>query len=104
MELTDDRSALVVQTSKAFSPTMIEFEEKMMSVYQAVGLPVEDVLAPVSERRKVFKNFAYDKKKVSLGYVLSELKLYGKKYFYEFYNSVREMAIPSHTKLSYITN
>ena len=57
MELTDDRSALVVQTSKAFSPTMIEFEEKMMSVYQAVGLPVEDVLAPVSERRKVFKNF-----------------------------------------------
>ena len=55
--MTDDRSALVVQTSKAFSPTMIEFEEKMMSVYQAVGLPVDDVLAPVSERRKVFKNF-----------------------------------------------
>ena len=54
--------------------------------------------------RKVFKNFAYDKKKVSLGYVLSELKLYGKKYFYEFYNSVREMAIPSHTKLNYTTN
>lgn len=34
--------------------------------------------------RKVFGKFAYDPLKVSLSYVLSELKMYGKRYFYDF--------------------
>ena len=34
--------------------------------------------------RKVFNKFAYDPLKVSLSYVLSELKMYGKHYFYDF--------------------
>ncbi len=63
-----------------------------------------DINGAFNNIRKVFKNFAYDKKKVSLNYVLSELKLYGKKYFYEFCNSVREMANPSLNKLSYTTS
>lgn len=57
MELSTERNELIVHSSNAFSPTMLDFEEKMMSVYQAVGLPVEDILVPVPERRKVFKNF-----------------------------------------------
>lgn len=57
MELSTERNELIVQSNNAFSPTMLDFEEKMMGVYQAVGLPVEDILVPVPERRKVFKNF-----------------------------------------------
>lgn len=57
MELNEERNELIVQTNNEFSPTMLDFEEKMMSVYHAVGLPVEDVLVPVQERKKVFKNF-----------------------------------------------
>lgn len=34
--------------------------------------------------RKVFKRFAYDPLRVSLSYVLSELKMYGNKYFCDF--------------------
>ena len=52
-----ERNELIVQTNNEFSPTMLDFEQKMMSVYQAVGLPINDVLVPVQERRKVFKNF-----------------------------------------------
>lgn len=57
MELSNERNDLIVRSSNAFTPTMLDFEEKMMSVYQTVGLPVEDILVPVAERRKVFKNF-----------------------------------------------
>ncbi len=57
MEFNEERNELIVQTNNEFSPTMLDFEEKMMSVYHAVGLPIEDVLVPVQERKKVFKNF-----------------------------------------------
>jgi hypothetical protein len=57
MDYDLERNELIVQTNNEFSPTMLDFEQKMMSVYQAVGLPINDVLVPVQERRKVFKNF-----------------------------------------------
>ena len=34
--------------------------------------------------RKVFERFVYDPAKVSLSYVLSELKMYGRRHFYDF--------------------
>jgi hypothetical protein len=57
MDLSEERNQLIVQTNNEFSPTMMDFEQKMMSVYQVVGLPIDDILVPVNERRKVFKNF-----------------------------------------------
>jgi hypothetical protein len=57
MEPNEERNQLIVQTNNEFSPTMMDFEQKMMSVYQVVGLPIDDILVPVNERRKVFKNF-----------------------------------------------
>lgn len=57
MNINEERTELIVQTNNEFSPTMLDFEEKMMNVYQAVGLPINDILVPVSERKKVFKNF-----------------------------------------------
>jgi hypothetical protein len=57
MEINEERNQLIVQSNKEFSPTMMDFEQKMMSVYQAVGLPIDDILVPVNERKKVFKNF-----------------------------------------------
>ncbi len=57
MDNLEMRNKLVIQTNNEFSPTMMDFEQKMMSVYQAVGLPVENILVPVKERKKVFKNF-----------------------------------------------
>lgn len=57
MEVADERNELVVQSNKEFSPAMLDFEQKMMNVYEAVGLPIEDILVPVGERKKVFKNF-----------------------------------------------
>lgn len=57
MVINEERNELILQSNNEFSPTMLDFEEKMMSVYHAVGLPIEDILAPVPERKKVFKNF-----------------------------------------------
>ena len=57
MAINEERNELILQSNNEFSPTMLDFEEKMMSVYQAVGLPIEDILVPVPERKKVFKNF-----------------------------------------------
>lgn len=55
MVINEERNELILQSNNEFSPTMLDFEEKMMSVYHAVGLPIEDILAPVPERKKVFK-------------------------------------------------
>jgi len=57
MEINETRSELILQSNNEFSPTMLDFEEKMMRVYHAIGLPIEDILVPVQERKKVFKNF-----------------------------------------------
>lgn len=57
MEMNEERNELIVRSNKDFAPTMMDFEQKMMGVYQAVGLPIDDILVPVQERKKVFKNF-----------------------------------------------
>lgn len=57
MEINEERNELIVQTNDEFTPTMLDFEEKILSVYHAVGLPIDNILVPVHERKKVFKNF-----------------------------------------------
>ncbi len=48
--------------------------------------------------RKVFKKFAYHPLKISLSYVLSELKMYGRRYFYDFNRKLYGvLATPSQT-------
>ncbi len=48
--------------------------------------------------RKVFKKFAYHPLKISLSYILSELKMYGSRYFYDFNRKLYgAMATPSLT-------
>lgn len=55
--MIEERNELVLQKNNEFAPMPLDFEEKTMGIYQAVGLPVDDLLVPVPERRKVFKNF-----------------------------------------------
>lgn len=55
MVINEERNELILQSNNEFSPTMLDFEEKMMSVYHAVGLPIEDILAPVPERKKYLR-------------------------------------------------
>lgn len=57
MEINEERNELIVRRNNDFAPTMMDFEQKMMDVYQAVELPIDDILVPVQERKKVFKNF-----------------------------------------------
>ena len=47
---------LIVLNNNEIAKNLTEYDEKMLNIYNYLGLPTENILVGVEERKKVFKN------------------------------------------------
>lgn len=47
---------LITASSRELATELTAYDEKMLSVFEYLGLPTNNILVKVDERRKVFKN------------------------------------------------
>ena len=49
---------LIVLNNNDIAKNLTESDEKMLNIYNYLGLPTENILVGVEERKKVFKNIS----------------------------------------------
>ena len=47
---------LILSSNNDISKNLTEYDEKMLNIYRYLGLPTDNILVEVEERKKVFKN------------------------------------------------
>jgi hypothetical protein len=76
------RNEIITATSNELTTELTAYDEKMLGVFQYLGLPIENILVNVDERKKVFKNIE------DVLELLPEDKLSGSTYISKFLSAV----------------
>ena len=62
--MVDNNSELSVVNASDVNNSLAIYENKMLGYMAQMGLPVEGILVPINERKKIIKNFDEDMKVV----------------------------------------